>query len=118
MARDDYDVIVFKLLVYYYAILKRKEIFSRDIFDALTRGCDEQYVHQVLRLMQSEGLIEGLLFTRAWGSEYFLVGGDPSGAFITAEGVRYLKENSSMAKVKEFLRDKADAIITLWEMLF
>ncbi|MDO5014534.1 MAG: hypothetical protein Q4E28_01065 [Clostridia bacterium] len=29
MAKDDYDVIVFKILLYYYAVLKRKIVFEK-----------------------------------------------------------------------------------------
>ncbi len=34
MVKDDYDVIVFKLLTYLYAVAKRKIPYNKHIFDA------------------------------------------------------------------------------------
>lgn len=36
MAKDDYDVVVFKLLVYFYACLKRVTVFKQAEFDLIT----------------------------------------------------------------------------------
>lgn len=69
IAKDDYDVVVFKLLVYFYACLKRVTVFKQAEFDLITKkaGVDERYLLDILRMMQDEGLIEGLAFTKAWG---------------------------------------------------
>lgn len=69
MPTNDYDAIVFKLLVYYYACLKRTTVFKQSEFDLITKkaGVDEEYLLDVLEMMQDEGLIKGLKFTRAWG---------------------------------------------------
>lgn len=37
MPPNDYDVIVFKLLVYYYASLKRTTVFRQSEFDLITK---------------------------------------------------------------------------------
>ena len=40
MSTNDYDVIVFKLLVYYYACLKRTTVFKQREFDLITKKAD------------------------------------------------------------------------------
>ena len=67
MSTNDYDVIVFKLLVYYYACLKCTTVFKQSEFDLITKKADvnEEYLLYVLEMMQDEGLIKGLTFTRA-----------------------------------------------------
>lgn len=118
MSKDDYDVVVFKLLVYFYACLKRVTVFKQEEFDLITKkaGVNEQYLLDILHMMQNEGLIEGLSFTMAWGKVLILVG-NVSDAKITAEGIRYLKENGQMKKVLAFLIDKADTIISLVKLV-
>ena len=67
MSTNDYDVIVFKLLVYYYACLKHTTVFKQSEFDLITKkaGVNEEYLLYVLEMMQDEGLIKGLTFTKA-----------------------------------------------------
>ena len=69
MPTNDYDVIVFKLLVYYYACLKCTTVFKQSEFDLITKKADvnEEYLLYALEMMQDEGLIKGLTLTRAWG---------------------------------------------------
>lgn len=58
MTKDDYDVIVYRVLVYYYACLKRKIIFDKAGFNAAVKKDIEsdEYFYDVLRMMQDEGL--------------------------------------------------------------
>lgn len=118
IAKDDYDVVVFKLLVCFYACLKRVTVFKQAEFDLITKkaGVDERYLLDILRMMQDEGLIEGLAFTKAWGEELILLG-NVSDAKITAEGIHYLQDNGRMKKVLAFLIDKADTIIGLVKLV-
>lgn len=114
MAKDDYDVIVYRVLVYLYACLKRKIIFDETTFQATVRKNieNDEYFTSVLEMMQKEGLIEGLVFTKAWGGLVILAS-DIEDARITAEGIHYLKENSTMNKIGENLKDAVDIIASL-----
>lgn len=111
MAKDDYDVLVFKILTYLYACMKRKIVFDALVF-AKTTGqskVPEGYFTDVLRLMQVEGLIEGVSVVKAWGTDYILAS-DLRDMSITADGIRYLKDNSKMKEVRQALVDAADVI--------
>lgn len=114
MAKDDYDVIVYKVLLYYYAALKRKISFSEDTFAAAISKADipDEYLVDILRMMQGEGLIEGVVTTKAWGGDYILVS-EKSEIAVTAAGIRYLKENSAMKKIGEALKETPGIIASL-----
>lgn len=115
MAKDDYNVIVFKILTYLYGCLQRKYTFDNTAFlkVLITQDIAEEYLTDILRYMQDEELIAGLVFTRAWGGEYLLAN-DYGDMRITPTGVRYLLENGTMAKIKKaILEDGPAAILTL-----
>ena len=118
MPANDYDVIVFKLLVYFYACLKRTTVFKQGEFDLITKKADvnEEYLLDVLEMMQDEGLIKGLTFKRAWG-QVLILASDLTDVKITPTGIHYLKENAIMQKVLRFLLDKSDKIISLVKLI-
>ena len=57
MAKDDYDVVVFRILVYLYAIFKGKQIFDQHIFLKVISKVEEDYLYRVLEMMRSKSLI-------------------------------------------------------------
>lgn len=113
MAKDDYDIILCKLLIYLYAILKRKAVYNEVEFDkTVRRNVNEDYFTDVLRLAQEEGLIRGVATTRVWGGSYILLS-SPSNLEITPSGIRYLKENSTAQKALKVIIDTADIFASL-----
>ena len=105
MAKDDYDVIVYKILLYFYACMKRVISFDQTVFDkAIKRDVlNEEYFVSILHMMQVEGLITNLTIAKPWGNVYLLAS-DLWDAEITAEGIRYLKENSRAKKARDTLK--------------
>lgn len=118
MAKDDYDVIVYRILVYLYACFKGKILFEDATFrEAVRKNVEsDEYFARVLRLMLSEGLISGLVVTKAWGQTY-LIASDLRDMEITAEGIHYLKENSTMQRVGRTLKETSDIIADLASVL-
>lgn len=114
MAKDDYDVVVYRVLVYLYAVLKHKIIFEDAIFRQAVRKNVEsdEYFTSILRMMQEENLIEGLQFSETWGGDCILIS-ELSKARITANGIHYLRENNMMNKVGSVLKESADIIASL-----
>lgn len=114
MAKDDYDVIVYKILLYLYAVLKRKISFDSATFGAMLskNEISDEYLTDVLRMMQIEGQISGAQFVKAWGNEYILVS-NLSDISITAAGINYLKENSVMQKIGSTLKESAGIVASL-----
>lgn len=118
MAKDNYDTIVFKVLIYLYAVLKRKINFNEnDFYHAVSmKNINESYFTTVLYFMTKEGLIDGPEFTKAWGQEYILCS-ELSNMIITPQGIHYLEENKKMNKIKNYLIENVDIIVPLINMI-
>jgi len=118
MAKDDYDVIVYRILVYLYACKKRKIIFEDGTFnEAVRRNVEnDQYFFDVLSMMQEEGLVRGLFFQKTWGGDRLLLS-PISDAEITVAGIHYLQDNDKMKRVGMMLKDAVDTIAKLAALL-
>jgi hypothetical protein len=114
MAIDDYDVVVFKILLYYYVIFKGTILFNETEFKRAIKydSFADGYLERVLKLMSEENLIDEVYVSKAWGNQYMMLN-DLSDIEITAEGIHYLKENSGMENVKKYLLDHVEMISTL-----
>ena len=101
MAKDDYDVMAYRILVYLYAIFKCKTVFNEETFKKVSRYYDvsEVYFERVLQMMQREGLIENIIYVNN-------IDGIPERVTpfekisITANGIHYLLDNDKMKKIK------------------
>ncbi|MDR3316319.1 MAG: YjcQ family protein [Coriobacteriales bacterium] len=100
MAYDDFDVIVYKTLSYIYACLKQGVYPNMDKAQELTR-CNDVYWLQVICSLLKDGLIQGVSISAYKASAVQQIIATSPG--ITQAGARYLKENSKMAEVCEFL---------------
>lgn len=116
MSKDDYHVIVCKILVYLYKRLKGKsKIPPEEYLVSKTKDFPirEDYLIYVLEKMQEQGLIERVSFTRAWGDEIVMMNVDK--IRITPDGIEYLRENSVMKKLIYTLPEAA-SIISLFQI--
>lgn len=117
MAKDDYEVIAYKILLYLYSCMKRITVFDTDEFNKTVRKNVEsdEYFANILRLMQKEGLIEGVLVKKVWGA--CLLISDLKDMEITADGIRYLKDNSKIEKARTMIMESADLFSNLIGLL-
>lgn len=106
MAKDDYFVIVYKILAYLYMQLKSGQPVDAAMLAAHGRLFDinETYHAYIVSSLLDEGYIAGVR-TKAWGGEEFL---DLSQCQITPHGIEYIFENSLLEKAKQFLKDVKD----------
>lgn len=118
MAKDDYDVIVYRVLVYLYACLKGKIMYNELTFKKATQyeETNPEYFVRVLYMMQSEKLITGLMFVSAWGNTK-IIGNQLSDASITSSGIHYLKDNGNMKRLTKLFLSAADIISGLIAMI-
>lgn len=114
MAKNDYDVIVFKILVYLYAVLKHEIIFDLITFKKAIKYEDinEQYFNSILDMMHKDGYIDGVVIAKAWGND-LIVASDLKDMYITSNGIHYLKENDIMNKIKNLLTNNVELISSL-----
>lgn len=102
MARDDYFVIMYKILSYLYACMKAgKRPLQEDFCCECTMfSIPETYWNSILEDMVNGGYVKGVVAVESLGMHGIKVTPD---AAITMEGVTFLQDNSKMQKVKEFL---------------
>jgi len=114
MAKDDYNVIKFKILVYLYACAKRKLVFDEVAFKKAAGDINEEYLMYILRNMQDDMYIKGLLFVKAWGNEYILASSlQENPPEITSYGIEEVTDNDRTDKIKKMLIESADIIASL-----
>lgn len=114
MAKDDYYVIVFKILVYLYAVFRGKEAFRQERYDKAIgkKNIDEEYLLRIYKTMSDEGYIEKLSFSRAWGSDLIPLF-DESELRITQKGIDHIETNDKMKAAGRYLAEKVDTITNL-----
>ncbi len=119
MAKDDYDVVLFKILTYLYGCMKRKCIFDIYEFNAviLKQSVKEEYLSDILFMATDDGMIKGLKFVNAWGGNK-IIANDLSEMRITSAGIRYLKDNSKMQEVKNYLEEIPGLVADLIRLVF
>ena len=105
MAKDDYYVIVYKILAYLYACLKNGEPIEPEklMYDGSMFNINRKYWVYIFKNMVDDGYITGLSNVAA-GDGYYLKG-QFTGCQITPKGIEYLCENSLFEKAKQFLKD-------------
>lgn len=104
MAKDDYHVIIYKILAYLYQQLKNDNEIDTDYLVAhgkLFRINDKYYLYIMKNIIDS-GLVDGVEVVE-----------DMSGIYvdkldqieITPKGIEYLLDNRFIEKAKQFLKD-------------
>lgn len=97
MAKDDFEVIAYKLLAYLYGCLKADS--EPNFYNAKELAqCSEMYMCVVVASLLDKGLVMGS-FIRDMNGD--IIGVDSIN--ITLDGASYLKDNSTMQKVKNYL---------------
>lgn len=103
MSRDDYHVIVYKILSYLYACLKQGESIDIEYLTAENFKINIEYWYYILRHLLEYGYIEGIVLVPILGLESKGVK-LTSKTTITPKGIEFLQDNSMMNKTKEFLQ--------------
>lgn len=114
MAKDDYYAIVYKILVYFYACMKRKIVFDQAEYDMAIgkKHISEEYLAQIYSMMKDDGYLSGGSIIKTWGS-VFVLASDESDFSITSKGIDYLQDNSKMKQVGEVMKNTVDVIANL-----
>ncbi|MBS4750978.1 hypothetical protein GMA11_05100 [Granulicatella sp. zg-ZJ] len=112
MAKDDYDVIVFKILTYLYRKLKNRYEDDTYLYP-LTNDfpINEDYFISILEDLEEKKFIKNLKIIKSWGGD--VVGYDLSQVKITGDGIEYLRDNSRMKKLINLVKE-ARTIMSLW----
>ena len=107
MAKDDYFVIVYRILTYLYACFKQGERPDVALFGPDALGINNGYWGNVMESLLSEGYIKGITVLPPMGEGFGIKILDLR---ITQKGIEFLQDNSQMAKVKDFLKTFKETI--------
>lgn len=108
MAKDDYYVIVYKILAYLYSQLKKGESIDAKMlmYDGGLFQINRKYWVYIFSNMTQQGYIRGLRNIEV-GNGYYIEQQLPE-CEITPLGIDYLCDNSLMERAKQFLKDVKD----------
>jgi len=110
MARDDYFVIVYKILAYLYECLKNDS--KPDIYFVLqadTYNISENYFEYIFYELQKDNYIEGVKFIPIQNKIRYGIKITPD-IMITPKGIEYLQENSMLSKAKNIIKELNEII--------
>ena len=104
MAKDDYFVIVYRLLKYLYECLKNGQPVRSEVLRADYFGIDDTYWDYILRNLFLDGYVEGAVLVRALMRDDDGVKILPN-FNITRKGKAYLNENPIFQKVRDAVKE-------------
>lgn len=111
MARDDYFVLVYRILAYLYACLKEGQ--EPDIayisHDSPALKISRNYWEYIFRHLLADGYLEGVSIVPVIGRTVPEVR-ISSDVMITPKGIEFLQGNSAMSKAKDFLKTLKETI--------
>ena len=100
MAKDDYHVIVCKILKYLYGSLKAGEDAEDDKLMEIIGKLPCEYAEYIIQALHEEGYVRGTYPETASGEESPRL---TSATMITPKGIEYLEDDKYMTKVKAYL---------------
>jgi len=105
MEKNDYFVIIYRILAYLYACLKEDAAVDFGYLSANTKAfpVGERYWNYIFQTLLEEGYIRGVSIVPVAGCADTGVK-LRADLRITPKGIEYLQENSMMAKAKDFLK--------------
>lgn len=106
MVHDDMYVVMYKVIAYVYACMKKGEEPDADMYSAEALGIPKAYWDGVMKELADHGFLSGVSALPTYGG--FVV--DLGRPRVTMEGVAFLEENSMMGKAKAFLKEAKAAI--------
>ena len=106
MVKDDYYVIVYKILSYLYQCLKLGKKIDEKCIDNDNKyiSINLDYWKYIIVKLIDEEYISDVQYDRTWCGEIIVSNLDQ--AQITPKGIEYLNENSLMEKAKKFLKEQ------------
>lgn len=105
MANDDYFILAYKILSYFYDCLKGKKKLDFEYLQPMTKDfpIEEGYFDYIIEKLYTEGYLEGVMLLSVTGCPHSKIKYTEA-MRITPKGIEYLMENSTMSKAKDFLK--------------
>jgi len=101
MAKDDYFVVVYKVLAYLYSCLKKGETPDDKNLQAVIFDVNREYWDYIIINLQRDGYIRDVIIADVDGTKGVVV--SMKHVELTPAGIAYLFDNNFMSKVKNAL---------------
>ncbi len=106
MAKDDMNLIMFKILAYLYECMVNGVTANSDNFKTennfFEKDLNQQYLNDICMMLENKGYTKGFKFVNTWNGEIIALSYT---AKVTPEGFEYLKENKAMKRVYNYLKE-------------
>ena len=106
MAKDDMSLLMFKVLSYLYKCVVKGKSPNPEHFKVenhfFCEGLTQEYLNFICLTLEEKGYTKGFSSTGTWGGGTLITSYD---AKITPEGFEYMKENRSMEKAYNYLKE-------------
>lgn len=105
MARDDYFLMVYRILSYLYKCIRQCEKPSEEYLKPLSKDFPIEYGYwtYILENIVYEGYVENIAIVPIDGADPIVKILD--GVRITPKGIEYLQENSTMKKAAKYIKE-------------
>lgn len=107
MAKDDYFVIVYRILTYLYSCFKAGETPETEAYGPDALKISNGYWVNVMESLSNEGYITGVYFSEPLGG---VRNAKILDIKITERGIVFLSENSLLAKARKTLKTAKEVI--------
>ena len=107
MAKNDYFVIVYRILTYLYACFMSGDQPLLEMFGPDALGINSGYWLNVMESISDEGYVKGIVPVQRLGAA---AGIKLVNLKITQKGIEYLQGNSKMQKAADFLKSVKDIV--------
>ena len=106
MAKDNMNLLMFKILTYLYECMINGQVVKGENFKVennyFAKDLNQNYLDDICKILERKGYTEGFTIAKMWGGEAIVISYD---AKITPEGFEYLQENKTMRKVYNYLKE-------------
>lgn len=103
MAKNDYWVVVYKILNYYFQRMKQGKEIDENEINASVLGITQPYLMDVYRNLFDDGFLTGSQVTCDMAGRVYIE--NPYVVRITTKGIEYLEDNTKMKQVYKTLKE-------------
>ena len=108
MAKNDYWVVVYKILNYYFQKMKHGEPADENEINCSVLEIPHLYLMDVYRNLFDDGFLTGTCVTEDMSGDVYIE--NLSLVRITTKGIEYLEDNSKMKQAYKILKEIKDWI--------
>ena len=109
MAKDDFHVIVYRILEYLYKLFKKGELVDVDKLNSDALRINDKYFNDIIFELYENGFIKNVEFIDVKDSQYSQAKINKN-TKITMKGIEYLSSSEFITKAKKFFNGTLEPV--------